>query len=182
MSRSTLLASARPLKDRARVHLHAYTAETIAEVVLIGQQGTSVPAKAVWLNCGSPSGRAASRGPLHPAAVFSGGHHRRRLRARRRSAGAPHQRRRALGILAHACKVFRAKNCSPPASRGARRAELSLADAVAETGWLAAQLAPVVAALVQAKQIVQIGETARRLRFLPERAHRAAEPAYIVPR
>jgi selenocysteine-specific elongation factor len=29
-----LLPSARPLKDRARVHLHAYTAETIAEVVL----------------------------------------------------------------------------------------------------------------------------------------------------
>jgi selenocysteine-specific elongation factor len=32
----TLLPSAKPLKDRARVHLHAYTAETIAEVVLFG--------------------------------------------------------------------------------------------------------------------------------------------------
>ena len=31
-----LLPSARPLKDRARVHLHAYTAETVAEVVLYG--------------------------------------------------------------------------------------------------------------------------------------------------
>jgi selenocysteine-specific elongation factor len=31
----TLLASARPLKDRARVHFHAYTAETVAEVVLL---------------------------------------------------------------------------------------------------------------------------------------------------
>jgi selenocysteine-specific elongation factor len=30
----TLLASAKPLKDRARVHFHAYTAETVAEVVL----------------------------------------------------------------------------------------------------------------------------------------------------
>ena len=30
----TLLASAKPLKDRARVHLHAYTSETIATVVL----------------------------------------------------------------------------------------------------------------------------------------------------
>ena len=36
---------------------------------------------------------------------------------------------------------------------------LSLADAVAETGWLPAQLAPLVAALVQAKQVVQLGET-----------------------
>lgn len=34
----TLLPSAKPLKDRARVHLHAYSAETIAEVVLIGQR------------------------------------------------------------------------------------------------------------------------------------------------
>ena len=31
-----LLSSARPFKDRARVHLHAYTAETVAEVVLHG--------------------------------------------------------------------------------------------------------------------------------------------------
>ena len=31
----TLLASAKPLKDRARVHFHAYTAETVAEVVLL---------------------------------------------------------------------------------------------------------------------------------------------------
>ena len=31
-------ASAKPLKDRARVHLHAYTSETIAEVVLYRQE------------------------------------------------------------------------------------------------------------------------------------------------
>jgi selenocysteine-specific elongation factor len=34
----SLLKSARPLRDGARVHLHAYTAETIAEVVLYGQK------------------------------------------------------------------------------------------------------------------------------------------------
>jgi selenocysteine-specific elongation factor len=33
----TLLPSAKPLKDRARVHLHAYTSETIAEVALYGE-------------------------------------------------------------------------------------------------------------------------------------------------
>jgi selenocysteine-specific elongation factor len=32
----TLLPSSKPLKDRSRVHLHAFTSETIAEVVLIG--------------------------------------------------------------------------------------------------------------------------------------------------
>ncbi len=37
----TLLRSAKPLKDRARVHLHAYTFETIATVVLSGQKQVS---------------------------------------------------------------------------------------------------------------------------------------------
>ena len=34
----SLLKSARPLRDRARVHLHAHTAEVIAEIVLYGQK------------------------------------------------------------------------------------------------------------------------------------------------
>ncbi|HVP42965.1 MAG TPA: selenocysteine-specific translation elongation factor [Terriglobales bacterium] len=34
----SLLPSAKPLKDRARVHFHSYTAETIAEVVLYGEK------------------------------------------------------------------------------------------------------------------------------------------------
>ena len=38
----SLLPSAKPLKDRARVHLHAYTSQTLAEVVPYG--GTPVPA------------------------------------------------------------------------------------------------------------------------------------------
>jgi selenocysteine-specific elongation factor len=37
----TLLPSAKPLKDRARVHLHAYTFETIATVTLFGQKQIS---------------------------------------------------------------------------------------------------------------------------------------------
>lgn len=37
----TLLPSAKPLKARARVHLHAYTFETIATVVLFGQKQVS---------------------------------------------------------------------------------------------------------------------------------------------
>jgi selenocysteine-specific elongation factor len=34
----SLLSSVKPLKDRARVHLHAYTSETIATVVLYGKK------------------------------------------------------------------------------------------------------------------------------------------------
>jgi selenocysteine-specific elongation factor len=45
----SLLLSAKPLKDRARVHLHAYTSETIAEVALYGEKlvkpGTSAYAQ-----------------------------------------------------------------------------------------------------------------------------------------
>ena len=37
----TLLPSAKPLKDRARVHLHTYTFETIATVLLFGQKQIS---------------------------------------------------------------------------------------------------------------------------------------------
>ena len=37
----SLLPSAKPLKDRARVHLHAYTFETVATVVLHGQKQVS---------------------------------------------------------------------------------------------------------------------------------------------
>ena len=37
----SLLRSAKPLKDRARVHLHAYTSETIAEVRLYGKKQLS---------------------------------------------------------------------------------------------------------------------------------------------
>ena len=34
----SLLSSAKPLKDRARVHLHAYTSEMVAEVALYGEK------------------------------------------------------------------------------------------------------------------------------------------------
>ena len=37
----TLLSGGKPLKDRARVHFHCYTTETIAEVALIGGSGTA---------------------------------------------------------------------------------------------------------------------------------------------
>ena len=37
-ARITLLASARPLKNRARVHFHQGTAEAIADVVLISRK------------------------------------------------------------------------------------------------------------------------------------------------
>ena len=152
-----LLRSARPLKDRARVHLHAYTAETIAEVVLIGRK--ELPpgetglaqlrlAEPVAL---LPSDRFILR-QFSPVVTIAGGVV---LDA------APQARR----ISAVDYATFLRSLQSPSreellAARIVRRQArgLLLSDAVAETGWLAAQLAPVVAALLQAKQIVQIGE------------------------
>jgi len=168
-----LLRSARPLKDRARVHLHAYTAETIAEVVLIGQAGVpgtrGVPragaekelrpgesglaqlwlAEAVAL---LPADRFILR-QFSPVITIAGGSV---------LDTAPQARR--LSTADHAAFLRRLQSASREellAARIVRRLArgLLLSDAVAETGWLATQLAPVVATLVRSKQVVQIGES-----------------------
>ena len=152
-----LLRSARPLKDRARVHLHAYTAETIAEVVLIGRKelrpGETGLAQLRLADPVAllPSDRFILR-QFSPVVTIAGGVV---LDA------APQARR--ISAADHAAFLRRLQSPSREellAARIARRQArgLLLSDAVAETGWLAAQLAPVVAALLQAKQVVQIGE------------------------
>jgi len=152
-----LLRSARPLKDRARVHLHAYTAETIAEVVLIGQKELR-PGEA-----GLAQLRLAEPVALLPADRFI----LRQFSPVVTIAGgavldaAPQARR--ISAADHTAFLRRLQSPSQQellAARIARREVhgLSLSDAVAETGWPSAQLAPVAAALLQAKQVVQIGE------------------------
>jgi selenocysteine-specific elongation factor len=44
----TLLASARPLKNRARVHLHQGTAESIAEITLLSERAALAPGKTAF--------------------------------------------------------------------------------------------------------------------------------------
>ena len=153
-----LLRSARPLKDRARVHLHAYTAETIAEVVLVGRKElrpgeTGLAqlrlAEAVAL---VPADRFILR-QFSPVITIAGGSV---------LDTAPQARR--LSATDHAAFLRRLQSASREellAARIVRRQArgLLLSDAVAESGWLAAQLAPVVASLVQSKQVVQIGES-----------------------
>ena len=53
----TLLPSAKPLKDRARVHLHAYTSETIATVALYRSETSFAGTKLRSLSCAWPSPR-----------------------------------------------------------------------------------------------------------------------------
>jgi selenocysteine-specific elongation factor len=134
-----LLLSARPLKDRARVHLHVYTAETVAEVVLYGgkqlapgQSGYGhvraaeplllLPGDRFILRQFSPVVTIGGGTVLDAAPLASKG-----------------TRESAEGLL-----PVLANGTAPEilAARVARRgkAGLPLSDAVAETGWRQAQV------------------------------------------
>jgi selenocysteine-specific elongation factor len=152
-----LLRSARPLKDRARVHLHAYTAETIAEVVLIGQKqlrpGETGLAQLRLADAVAlvPADRFILR-QFSPVVTIAGGSVLDAAPQARRLSAADH-----AGFLRRLQSASREELLAARIGRRQARG-LSLFDAVAETGWLAAQLAPMVAALAKSKQIVQIGE------------------------
>jgi selenocysteine-specific elongation factor len=139
-----LLPSARPLKDRARVHLHAYTAETVAEVVLYGGKQLA-PGQSGFAQLRTaepmlllPGDRFILR-QFSPVVTIGGG----TVRDAAPLAGAKANAETLLPVLA---------NGTAPeilAARVARRGQagLALGDAVAETGWRQA----LVEALVEAK-------------------------------
>jgi selenocysteine-specific elongation factor len=134
-----LLPSAKPLRDRARVHLHVFTAETIAEVGLLegrqlkpGQSGLArlkLDAPLLLL----PGDRFIVR-QFSPVITIGGGvvldgtEPARRVKAEER--------------LAFARQIASATPLETLLARVARRgtAGLSLAEAVAETGWLPARV------------------------------------------
>ncbi|HYL96425.1 MAG TPA: SelB C-terminal domain-containing protein, partial [Terriglobales bacterium] len=129
-----LLPSARPLKDRARVHLHAYTAETVAEVVLYGGKQLA-PGQSGFAQLRTaepmlllPGDRFILR-QFSPVVTIGGG--TVRDAAPLAGTGAKANAETLLPVLA---------NGTAPeilAARVARRGQagLALADAVAETGW-----------------------------------------------
>jgi selenocysteine-specific elongation factor len=69
----TLLPGARPLRDRARVHFHGYSAETIAQVRLLGlvdtADGAEAPASAADRGRAGSSSTAATKGPTSSAGM-----------------------------------------------------------------------------------------------------------------
>jgi selenocysteine-specific elongation factor len=128
----TLLSDARPLRDRARVHLHAYTAETVAEVRLYeGAQlapGTTAfaqlrPAEAMLL---LPGDRFILR-QFSPVMTIGGGVVLDAFPPARKK----DYSRNFLSILA------RGAEDNILMARVARRGHngLALAQAIAETGW-----------------------------------------------
>ncbi|HEV2021774.1 MAG TPA: selenocysteine-specific translation elongation factor [Terriglobales bacterium] len=150
----TLLASARPLKDRARVHFHAYTAETIAEVVLLeGKQVAPGATAFAQLRLQEPtlllpSDRFILR-QFSPVVTIGGG-------VALDAAPLKKQEERAefLSTLAagdpEEIVVARLARCGLQG--------LSLQDLVAETGWSADRVDSVVAPLNAIHRIVRHGD------------------------
>ena len=149
-----LLRSAKVLRDRARVHFHAFTAETIAEVSLLGakhiQPGQSGIAElklddALLL---LPGDRFIIR-QFSPVITIGGG---RVLDAVR-----PARRGKADERLAFLQAVANAGAAESLLARVGRRGPdgLSLGDAVAETGWLPGQVERIAAELASAGRLVQ---------------------------
>ena len=153
----TLLSSAKVLRDRARLHLHAYTAETIAEVTLLGekqlQPGQSGLARlklddSLML---VPGDRFIVR-QFSPVITIGGGvvldalEPARRAKAEERLAFV-----QALGS-ADALGVLLVRV-------GRRGAEgLSISEAVAETGWLQAGVESRAAELVSSRKAARFGD------------------------
>jgi len=160
----TLLPTAKPLKHRARVHFHCYTAETIAEVRLIGG-AASPPATSL-----KPSQTAFAQLRFsEPMLVLPGDRFILRQFSPVITIGGGavvdafpvHARKQDANA---ALKFLRAIGSAPPrevlTERIARRgaAGLSKSDAVAETGWQPEQVESLVRELVAEKKVARAGD------------------------
>jgi selenocysteine-specific elongation factor len=150
----SLLKTAKPLKDRARVHFHACTAETIAEVVLLDAKQLGPGASGYALLRLSaptlllPEDRFILR-QFSPVVTIGGGVVLDAAPVKMTAA----QRRPLLEILAEgdAAEIAVARL----ARRGIQGLELR--DLVAETGWTEARATEVVAPLTAVHRIVKHG-------------------------
>ncbi|HMF91709.1 MAG TPA: SelB C-terminal domain-containing protein, partial [Candidatus Angelobacter sp.] len=151
----SLLQDAKPLKDRARVHLHAFASETIAEVALYQGElkpGGTAPAQ---LRVADPllllPGDRAILRQFSPVVTIGG--------AVVLDAFPPARQRKAqrLAFLKSLTTGTRADNLL---ARIARRGKdgLSLTAAVRETGLKPQVLQPLLAGLLEQKKVSQAGE------------------------
>lgn len=150
--------AARPLRERSRVHLHSYTAETIAQIDLFGEKELA------------PG--ATMRAQLHtaePLAVLPGDRFIIRQFSPVVTIGggvvldaAPLRRQSRQEHVAFLDQLERAAtDADVLALRVARRAQsvLSLEDAVHETGWLPERIKSIAASLVAGGKLHRFGET-----------------------
>jgi len=152
----SILQSAKPLKDRARVHLHAYTSETIATVVLYDEKQIA-PGQTSFAQLRLndpvlllPGDRFIIR-QFSPVVTIGGGAVLDAAPLRRVSKSA---QQRLLGILASDAptSMLRARI----ERRGARG--LPISEAIAETGWRRKQIDNYLRDSVAEIAIISIGD------------------------
>jgi selenocysteine-specific elongation factor len=152
----SLLKDARPLKNRARVHLHAFSSETIAEVALRGVTELKPGASAfAQLRTAEPllllPGDRAILRQFSPVITIGGAVVLDAFPLSRQKQDAA---QRFLQTLSSGNRQ------DILLARIARRGHegLSLAAAVRETGLKQPVLQPLIAALAQQKQVIQVGD------------------------
>ena len=152
----SLLKDAKPLKNRARVHFHAFTSETIAEVALRGVTELKPGASAfAQLRAAEPllllPGDRAILRQFSPVITIGGAVVLDAFPLSRQKQDAVQHFLQTLSSGTRQDALL---------ARIARRGHegLSLAAAVRETGLKQSVLQPLIAALVQQKQIIQVAE------------------------
>ncbi|HVG91430.1 MAG TPA: selenocysteine-specific translation elongation factor [Alphaproteobacteria bacterium] len=152
----SLLKDAKPLKNRARVHFHAFTSETIAEVALRGVTELKPGASAfAQLRTAEPllllPGDRAILRQFSPVITIGGAVVLDAF---------PMARQKQEAVQSFLQTLASGKRQDALLARIARRGHegLSLAAAVRETGLKQSVLQPLIAALVQQKQIIQVAE------------------------
>jgi selenocysteine-specific elongation factor len=152
----SLLKDAKPLKDRARVHFHAFTSETIAEVALRGVTELKPGAMAfAQLRTAEPllllPGDRAILRQFSPVVTIGGAVVLDAF---------PMPRQKQDAVQRFLQMLSSGNRQESLLARIARRGHegLSVAAAVRESGLKQSVLQPLIAALVQQKQIIQVGE------------------------
>jgi selenocysteine-specific elongation factor len=157
----TLLPSAKPLKNRARVHFHVQTAETIATVKLLDRSQALRPGAQAWVRLTLdepvlvlPGDRFIIR-QFSPVVTIGGGVVLDTHPQRTTIPNTPFAYDRFLPLML-AGEAQDVLHC-----RVARRLSegFTVQDAIAETGWTRNQVEAQINALIKAKRIIRIGDT-----------------------
>ena len=151
-----LLPSAKPLKNRARVHLHAYTSESVAEVALYGEKAVK-PEENAYAQLRTnvrtlllPGDRFIVR-QFSPVVTIGGGV----------VLDASPQARAKKDVVLPFLKILDHGSAeSAVRARIARNGHegLTLAQLTAETGWRQARVESLLAAPLQQKSVLKLGE------------------------
>ncbi|MGD0404732.1 MAG: selenocysteine-specific translation elongation factor [Candidatus Acidiferrales bacterium] len=155
----TLLASARPLKNRARVHLHQGTSESVAEIILLSGSAALSPGKTEFAQLRLdgpvlvlPGDRFILR-QLSPVVTIGGG---TVLDAR-----PANHRRNDEGVKAFLQTLGRGnKEDSLLALTTASPRGLSFSEILSRTGWTAAEIYGAAETLAQSKRVRILGDAA----------------------